>query len=74
MYDNGPDRYNVKIGTKFGDSEFFQINTINGAPTVPGYDVKRGDCYASIQNSSEGVVFQRRDLTIDYVVKKPRGK
>ncbi|XP_037052523.1 platelet glycoprotein 4-like [Bradysia coprophila] len=60
IYTNGPDRYNVKIGTKYGDSEFFQINTINGAPTVPGYNVKRGDCYASVANSSEGVAYRQR--------------
>ncbi|KAG4072528.1 hypothetical protein HA402_004617 [Bradysia odoriphaga] len=60
VYANGPDRYNVKIGTKYGDSEFFQINTINGAPTVPGYNVKRGDCYATVTNSSEGVVYRQR--------------
>ncbi|KAG4072531.1 hypothetical protein HA402_004620 [Bradysia odoriphaga] len=60
IYAYGPDRYNVKIGTKYGDSQFFQINTVNGAPTVPGYDVENGDCYASVENSTEGAMYRQR--------------
>lgn len=54
MYVNGGDRYNVRIGTKYGNSQFFLINSVNGAPTVPGYNVKNGDCYATVENSTEG--------------------
>lgn len=54
IYEKNADRYNVRIGKKYGDTEFFLINTLNGAPTVPGYNVKNGDCYASVENSTEG--------------------
>lgn len=41
--------------------------TINGAPTVPRYDVARGDCDASIVNASEGALYNSR-LTHDSVL------
>ncbi|KAJ6647542.1 Scavenger receptor class B member 1 [Pseudolycoriella hygida] len=60
IYVENSDRYNVRIGKKYGDSEFFLINTLNGAPTVPGYNVENGDCYASVQNATEGAMYRQR--------------
>lgn len=58
MYENIADRYNVRIGPEYGDSDFFLINTVNGVPTVPGYNVENGDCNASVQNSTEGEILR----------------
>lgn len=60
MYENSNDRYNVLIGPKHGNHEFFNIATINGGTTVPGFDVDRGDCNASIINGSEGALYNAK--------------
>lgn len=54
------DRYNVRVGTGNAGQEFFRINTVNGQTTVPGYSLSKGDCDASIVNSTEGVVYGQR--------------
>lgn len=60
MYNNFVDRYNVRVGTANSGTEFFRINTVNGLSTVNGYSLDKGDCDASIVNSTEGVVYGQR--------------
>lgn len=48
---------NVKIGTKYGNRQFFMINTLNGRQTVPGYRPDKGECNAPVQNATEGVMY-----------------
>lgn len=55
IYDVLTDRYNVKIGPKYGDEDFFKMNFCNGESTVPGFSLANGDCDATIKNSTEGV-------------------
>lgn len=57
VYKNFNDRVNVRIGPQSGYSDFFKIQTFNGKPTVPGYEPEEGDCFASLQNSSEGALY-----------------
>lgn len=67
MYKGLDDRYNVLIGPKYVNEQFFSMATINGASTVPRFDVSRGDCDATITNSSEGALYNSR-LTHDSVL------
>ncbi|GAB0087486.1 scavenger receptor class B member 1 [Sergentomyia squamirostris] len=68
MYKDPTDRVNVKIGTASGHENFFKINFFNHRPTVPGYRSERGDCFASIENSTEGSFYPQR-LTNQSVLK-----
>ena len=47
----------MRIGSKNGDDGFFKINTYNYSEAVPGFNTERGDCFASIVNSSEGASY-----------------
>uniref|UniRef100_A0A1B0DID6 Uncharacterized protein n=1 Tax=Phlebotomus papatasi TaxID=29031 RepID=A0A1B0DID6_PHLPP len=60
MYHSFSDRQNVKIGTAHGHEHFFEMNLYNNRPTVPGFRPERGDCYASIENSTEGAFYPQR--------------
>lgn len=60
MYENSYDRYNVLIGPKHENNEFFNIATINGSTNVPGFNTRRGDCSASIVNSTEGALYNTK--------------
>lgn len=67
MYKGLDDRYNVRIGPKYVNEQFFGMTSINGAPTVPRFDLSRGDCDASIVNASEGALYNSQ-LTHDSVL------
>lgn len=58
IYNNFNDRYNVRIGPKHGDNQFFEIATVNGGAVVPGFDVSGGECNASIIGSTEGALYK----------------
>lgn len=68
VYNNFVDRYNVQIGTEHAGTDFFRINSMNGKPTVPGYNVEKGDCDARIVNSTEGLVYGQK-VTKETVVR-----
>lgn len=57
MYKENHDRYNVRIGPKYVDNQFFNLASINGATTVPRFDLERGDCDATIENATEGAQY-----------------
>lgn len=67
VYSNFVDRYNIRIGPQNNNPDFFKINTVNGITTVPGFHVDRGDCDATIINSTEGVSYGQH-VTQDTVV------
>lgn len=60
MYEDTKDRYNVRIGPRFGNEDFFDMALLNGKTTVPRYFVENGDCDASIVNASEGALYNTR--------------
>jgi hypothetical protein len=47
----------VNIGAKFGNEDFFKINTWNYRSTVPRFHPEKGDCDASIKGSNEGALY-----------------
>lgn len=57
IYDNFNDRYNVRIGPKHAGNQFFEIATVNGVTVVPGFDLSRGECNASIIGATEGALY-----------------
>ncbi|XP_053661637.1 scavenger receptor class B member 1 [Anopheles marshallii] len=57
MYEDNEDHVNVRHGKHYGDEQFFMMNTYEYEPTVPGFSLAKGDCFASIQNSSEGATY-----------------
>lgn len=57
MYSDFVDRYNVRIGPDHNKPDFFHINSMNGRTTVPGFRLDRGDCDASIVDSTEGLIY-----------------
>ncbi|XP_050074434.1 scavenger receptor class B member 1-like [Anopheles maculipalpis] len=57
MYEDHEDHVNVRYGKQYGDEQFFKMNTYEYEPTVPGFSLAKGDCFASIQNSSEGATY-----------------
>uniref|UniRef100_A0A182JEV2 Scavenger receptor class B n=1 Tax=Anopheles atroparvus TaxID=41427 RepID=A0A182JEV2_ANOAO len=59
MYEDAEDHVNVLHGKRHGHKRFFMINTYEYEPTVPGFSLARGDCFASIVNSSEGASYQQ---------------
>ncbi|XP_059610595.1 scavenger receptor class B member 1-like isoform X2 [Phlebotomus argentipes] len=68
LYKSFADRQNVKIGTAHGHEHFFEMNLYNDRPTVPGFRPERGECFASIENSTEGLFYPQR-LTDESVLK-----
>uniref|UniRef100_A0A1B0CMS0 Plasma membrane glycoprotein cd36 n=1 Tax=Lutzomyia longipalpis TaxID=7200 RepID=A0A1B0CMS0_LUTLO len=60
IYKSFTDRQNVKIGTAHGHEHFFEMNLYNDRPTVPGFLPERGDCFATIENSTEGLYYPQR--------------
>lgn len=60
MYEDFNDTYNVRIGPGSGFDHFFEITTVNGNPTVPGFDVSNGECNASIVGSTEGALYKNQ--------------
>ncbi|XP_314344.6 scavenger receptor class B member 1 isoform X1 [Anopheles gambiae] len=57
MYEDHEDHVNVRHGKRYGDDQFFMMNTYEYEPTVPGFSLAKGDCFASILNSSEGATY-----------------
>uniref|UniRef100_A0A182WMJ9 Scavenger receptor class B n=1 Tax=Anopheles minimus TaxID=112268 RepID=A0A182WMJ9_9DIPT len=57
MYEDNEEHVNVKHGKRYGNDQFFMINTYEYEPTVPGFSLAKGDCFASIQNSTEGATY-----------------
>ncbi|KAL5286472.1 SCRB7.2 family protein [Megaselia abdita] len=57
IYMSNNDRYNVNIGPKTSFEQFFRINRMNGRTTVPGYKPEKGDCNATLVNSTEGAIY-----------------
>ncbi|XP_059610987.1 scavenger receptor class B member 1-like [Phlebotomus argentipes] len=68
LYKSFADRQNVKIGTAHGHEHFFEMTLYNDRPTVPGFRPERGECFASIENSTEGLFYPQR-LTDESVLK-----
>uniref|UniRef100_A0A1B0DID4 Uncharacterized protein n=1 Tax=Phlebotomus papatasi TaxID=29031 RepID=A0A1B0DID4_PHLPP len=60
IYKSFSDRQNVKIGTAHGHEHFFEMNLYNDRPTVPGFRPEIGECYATIENSTEGLFYPQR--------------
>ncbi|RVE54417.1 hypothetical protein evm_000902 [Chilo suppressalis] len=65
IYADFTDEVTVKIGPKWGDEGFFQIDRFRGAPQLPGYDPD--ECPDRIIGSTEGVMYHQR-LTKEDVV------
>ncbi|KFB41581.1 AGAP004847-PA-like protein [Anopheles sinensis] len=59
MYEDSVDHVNVLHGKRHGHQRFFAMHTYEYEPTVPGFSLARGDCFASIVNSSEGATYQQ---------------
>ncbi|XP_035787646.1 scavenger receptor class B member 1-like isoform X1 [Anopheles albimanus] len=57
MYEDPEEHVNVRYGRRYGNEQFFMMNTYEYEPTVPGFSLARGDCFASIVNSSEGATY-----------------
>uniref|UniRef100_A0A182QYU6 Scavenger receptor class B n=1 Tax=Anopheles farauti TaxID=69004 RepID=A0A182QYU6_9DIPT len=57
MYEDNEDHVNVRHGKRYGNEQFFMMNSYEYEPTVPGFRLANGDCFASIQNSSEGATY-----------------
>lgn len=60
IYADFDDRYNVRIGPENGFDHFFEITSVNGQSTVPGFNVAKGECNASIVGSTEGALYKNR--------------
>lgn len=60
IYSDFNDRYNVRIGPGYDNTNFFTITTVNGGPVVPGFDVEHSECNASIVGSTEGALYKTR--------------
>lgn len=58
MYQNFDDRYNVRVGPNYSYDHFFEITSVNGGETVPGFDLSRGECNASVVGSTEGALYK----------------
>ncbi|XP_050097024.1 scavenger receptor class B member 1 [Anopheles aquasalis] len=59
MYEDPEEHVNVRYGRHYGNEQFFMMNTYEYEPTVPGFSLARGDCFASIVNSSEGATYSQ---------------
>ncbi|XP_049545736.1 scavenger receptor class B member 1-like [Anopheles darlingi] len=59
MYEDPEEHVNVRYGKHYGNEQFFMMNTYEYEPTVPGFSLARGDCFASIVNSSEGATYSQ---------------
>uniref|UniRef100_A0A182ME21 Uncharacterized protein n=1 Tax=Anopheles culicifacies TaxID=139723 RepID=A0A182ME21_9DIPT len=57
MYEDNEEHVNVRYGKHYGNDQFFMMNTYEYEPTVPGFSLAKGDCFASIQNSTEGATY-----------------
>lgn len=58
IYSDFNDRYNVRIGPDYDNTNFFTITSVNGGSVVPGFDVEHGECNASIVGSTEGALYK----------------
>ncbi|XP_053675472.1 scavenger receptor class B member 1-like [Anopheles nili] len=57
MYEDHEEHVNVRHGKRYGNDQFFMMNSYEYEPTVPGFSLANGDCFASILNSSEGATY-----------------